>query len=242
MVSAVTDSDGFVSYTVAPLAERPSEELVRNKGWEAGYVQKLRSYVRNRQDAVPDSPLVRDLLKLEPRNIKDYTDEEKRELIARIDRALPRCPERSTPKLKWLKAECLRHLDSLVSADELYKECAESLLKQGPIDANDREKVGILLEAATVARARIQTETQLRRAVSYLEAIRDTECSALRVLGTLTELYSLLGERENYEKALRRVESYRDSQDHIGEAQGTALNDALERAKMNIERRFGQPA
>lgn len=237
MVYAITDQDGFLTYSVAPLAERPAAELARNNGWEAGYVQNLRSYVRLHRDAPPDSPLVRDLLKLQPRSIQDYTREEKQELIARIDRALPRCPEKYIPKLISLKAECHRHLDSLVSADELYRECAEMILRQGPVDPKDIEKARILLEAATVAKARVQTDQQILRAVSYLEAIRDNEIAPLRVLGTLTELYAILDDRANYEKYLSRVTSYRESQPYIRDTHLIALDEALERAKGHFERR-----
>jgi hypothetical protein len=239
MVYALTDQDGFVTYSVAPLAERPAAELARKNGWEAGYVQNLRSYVRLHRDAPPDSPLVRDLLNLEPRNIQDYTREEKEELIARIDRALPRCPDKYISKLKWLKAECHRRLDSLVSADELYRECAEMILKQGPVDTKDVDKVRILLEAATVAKARVQTDQQIRRAISYLEAIQETDRAPLIVLGTLTELYSILGDRTNYEKYLQRVTGYRDSQPYIRETHLFALDEALERAKGHFDRRRG---
>jgi hypothetical protein len=241
MVYAVADQDGFVTYSVAPLAERPAAELARKNGWEAGYVQNLNSYVRLRRDAPPDSPLVRDLLSLTPRSIQDYTVEEKRELITRIDRALPRCPDRYSLKLKWLKAECLRHLDSLVSSDELYRECADVILKHGPVDTRDRDKVLILLEAATVAKARAQTEPQIRRAISYLEAIQYNEFVPLRVLGTLTELYAILGDVANYEIFLRRVTDYRESQPYIRDTLLVALDEALARAKGHLERRRASP-
>jgi hypothetical protein len=241
MVYAVADQDGLVTYSVAPLAERPAAELAMKNGWEAAYVQNLRTYVRLRRDAPPDSPLVRDLLKLTPRSIQDYTLEEKQELIARIDRALPRCPDKYALKLKWLKAECLRHLDSLISSDELYRECAEVILKRGPIEANDSDKILILLEAATVAKARAQTEPQIRRAISYLEAIQDNEIVPLRVLGTLTELYAILGDVPNYEKFLSRVTSYRDSQPYIRDTHLIALDEALARAKSHLDRRRPQP-
>jgi hypothetical protein len=128
----------------------------------------------------------------------------------------------------------------MVSADELYRECAEVILRQGAVDTKDADKVRILLEAATVAKARVQTDQQIRRAISYLEAIQATDVSTLRVLGTLTELYAIVGDCTSYEKYLRRVNSYRDSQPYIRDAHLASLDEALERAKANIERRHGQ--
>jgi hypothetical protein len=78
---------------------------------------------------------------------------------------------------------------------------------------------------------------QIRRAVSYLEAIQETDVAPLRVLGTLTEFYSILGDRRNYDKYLQRVTNYRNSQPYIRDTHITALDEALERAKANIERR-----
>jgi hypothetical protein len=237
MIHSVTDEDGITTYSVAPMAERPAAELARNRGWEGEYVQNLRLYVRLHRDAPPESPLVRDLVNQETRRIQFYTREEKQELVARIDRALPRCPDKYKTKLNWLKAECHRHLDSPVSADDLYRDCADSILAQGPIRNTDVEKIRILMEAATVAKARAQTEPQIRRAISYLHALEHTEFAHLRVLGTLTEYYAILGDRANYEKYLRYVTSYRESSSYISGSHRDALDEALERARSYFERR-----
>ncbi len=215
MIHSVTDEDGITSFSVAPMAERPAAELARNRGWEGEYVQNLRLYVRIHRDAPPESPLIRDLVNQECRRIPYFTRDEKLELVARIDRALPRCPDKYKTKLKWLKAECHRHLDSPVSADDLYKDCADAILAEGPVKNTDVEKIRILMEAATVAKARAQTEPQIRRAISYLRALENTEFAHLRVLGTLTEYYAILGDRPSYEKYLRLVESYRDTCSYI---------------------------
>lgn len=237
MIHSVTDEDGITTFSVAPMAERPAAELARNRGWEGEYVQNLRLYVSLHRDAPPESPLVRDLINQECRRIPYFSREEKQELVARIDRALPRCPDKYKTKLKWLKAECHRHLDLPVSADDLYRDCADSILVEGPIKNTDVEKIRILMEAATVAKARAQTESQIRRAISYLHALEHTEFAHLRVLGTLTEYYAILGDRANYEKYLRLVTSYRDSSSYISTSHFGALEDALERARNYFERR-----
>jgi Putative DNA-binding domain len=237
LVHAVTDDNGTTTYTIARMAEKPTAEMARKRNWEAEYVQNLKSYVRQLKDSPPDSPLIRDLVYLRAGQIQSYSKDEKQELIARISRALPRCPERHSTKLKWLKAECHRHLDEQVSADDLYRECAESLLSQGQVSASDLEKIRLLLEAATVAKARAQTDSQIRRAISYLHAVEHTEFAHLRVLGMLTEYYAILGDRANYEKYLRQVTSYSDSADFIRDTHRDALQGALERARGYIEGR-----
>jgi hypothetical protein len=130
MVQATTDENGVTKYTVAPLAETPTSELSQKERWEGEFVHNLSRYVKLRRDAPPESPLIRDLLRLDPRRIQDYTEEEKRELLARIERAMSRCPDKFKLKLMWLKAECWRHLNSPVSADDLYQECATLVLAQ----------------------------------------------------------------------------------------------------------------
>ncbi|HET9742907.1 MAG TPA: ATP-binding protein [Terriglobales bacterium] len=237
LLYANTDEDGITTYSIAPLSQRPMADLARRNGWEGDYVQNLQYYMRQQRDAPPDSPLARDLLKLEPRRIQYYTSDERRELIVRIDRALPRCRERFALKLKVLKAECERHSGMPISADDLYKECAEAVLAKGPISPHDVEGIRILLEAATVAKVRSQTEPQIRRAISYLEAIQNTDVAPLRVLGTLTEMYAILGDRQSYERYLARVQQYRDSHDDIRDSHLYQLEEALERARSTVERR-----
>jgi len=236
MIYAVTDENGVTTYSVAPLAQRPAAELSNRQRWEGEFVHNLSAFVRLRRDAPPDSPLVRDLLNLEPRRIQDYTGAEKQELLARIERALPRCPEKFQLKLLWLRAECHRHLDSLISADDQYQECANAALSQIGSGFKSSDNIRMLLEAATVAKARAQSEPQLRRAISYLEAIRDDDSYPLRVLGTLTELYALLNDRAGYEKYLSRVQAYRESHPGLRDSHIDSLEDALSRARGHLER------
>jgi hypothetical protein len=237
LVFAGTDDDGLTIYSVAPLAERPGADLARANGWEADYVQNLRSFVRLHQDAPPDSSLLRDLLGMEPRRIQDYTDDEKRELELRIDRAMNQCPDRYKLKLFWLKAECQRHLGSLVTADKHYKEACDLILRDGKISSSDVEKIRILIEAATVAKS-VPTPSQLKRAVSYLQAVEETDVAPLRVLGMMTEIFALMGDKNKYGEYLSRVTKYRDA--HSAELSDSilhALDDALGRAKAHLDRR-----
>ena len=235
LIFANTDLDGITNFSVAPLAERPASELARKEGWEGEYVHNLRSFVRGQDNTPPESPLVRDLLKFEPHRIQLLSKDEKNELITRIERTLTKTTQWYAVKLKWLRAECERHLENLVTADELYRECAESVLddkKATSVSSIDRAK--ILLEAATVAKLRAATEQQFRRGVQYLEAIGDPEFAPKRVLGMLTEFYAILGEKEKYQHYVSLAIKYQA--EHTYE-DFLSMNDALERARVQIEKR-----
>lgn len=151
---------------------------------------------------------MRDLLKIEPRRIQDYTREEITELDRRIQGALPKASQRHAVKLKWLRAECERHLENLVTADDLYRQCADAVMPQAQSLVTESERARILLEAATVAKMRAQSDPQLRRAIQYLEAIRDTEFSPMRVVGMLTEFYAMLGDMPKYQHYSSMAEKY----------------------------------
>jgi hypothetical protein len=206
--------------------------LAHKNGWEGDYVRNLREYLKFQADAPPQSPLVRDLLRIEPKRVQFYTPDELRELSRRLDRAIPRCPKKHLLKLKWLKAECERHLDQLVSADKLYKECADEVLSFEAVKADDTQNVRLLIEAATVARARGQTKAQLERAISYLMPIQSTEIATPRVLGMLTEMYAQLGDQRRYEEFAAKANAYLE--DHIA-ADNSGLSEALERARRAME-------
>lgn len=231
LVSAVTDDDGNTSYTVATLADRPAAELAQKNGWEADYVRNLREYLKLQANVPPESPLVRDLLRIEPRQIQFYTPEELIELGHRLDRAISKSPKKYLLKLKWLKAESERHQNQLVSADRLYKECADEILLVGQPKSGDSQSVRILIEAATVARARVQTKAQLERAISYLLPIQHTDIAAPRVLGMLTEMYGQLGDRTHYEEFAAKGKTYLE--EHAWN-ENTGLEEALERAERAI--------
>jgi len=185
-------------------------------------------------DVPPESPLVRDLLRIEPRRVHFYTPDELRELGRRLDRAIPRCPKKHLLKLKWLKAECERHLDQPVSADKLYKECAEQVLALGLVKADGTQSVRLLIEAATVARARAQTQAQLERAISYLIPIQDTDIATPRVLGMLTEMYAQVGDKRGYHEFAAKANVYLEEHTLTD---NSGLEEALERARRAIELR-----
>lgn len=237
LLQTATDEEGTTSYSITPMAQNPTAELMRISGWENELVLNLRNYTSQGQSGVPRSPLIRDLISMESHKVKFYSRDEKQELIARIDRALLGCPDAFVTKLKWLKAECYRHLDSPISADDLYKECADRVLSEGIVKSTEIDKIRILMEAATVARTRAQTEQQILRAIKYLRAVEHTAFAHLRVLGTLTEFYALLGDKANYERYLRFVNSYKDSSESIPDSQLDALEEALERAAGIIARK-----
>lgn len=234
LVSAVTDDDGNTTYSVAALADRPAAELAQQNEWEGEYVRNLRDYLKLRADAPPESPLVRDLIRIEPKQVRFYAPDELVELNQRLDRAIPRSPVKHVLKLKWLKAECERHLDHLVSADKLYKECAEEVLASGQIKTDDPQNVRLLIEAATVARARGQTTAQLERSISYLLPIQTTDIAAPRVLGMLTEMYAQLGDQARYEEFSAKAQAYLDEHTLM---ENIGLGDALERARRATELR-----
>jgi hypothetical protein len=237
LVYAGTGENGTTTYTVASLAERPASDLARSQGWEGEYVANLRSFLRHQTDNPPESALVRDLLKIEPRQVQDYILEEKRELVERIQRALPKTSARHVIKLKWLRAECERHMDNLVTADDLYRECADAVLPIAQTFVSKSDRARILVEGATLAKLRAQTDPQLRRAVGYLEAIRDTECAPMRVIGMLTEFYAMLGEAAKYGEYRARATKYIEENPH---ERFDNLDDALNRAKGHFARRYAQ--
>lgn len=150
---------------------------------------------------------------------------------------MPKASERHAVKLKWLRAECERHLENLVTADDLYRACADSVVQAQQSLVTDPERARILLEAATVAKMRAQTEPQLRRAIQYLEAIHDTEFSPMRVLGMLTEFYAMLGDAAKYQHYESMAEKYEQENPY---ERFDSLHDALERARAHLERRSGR--
>jgi hypothetical protein len=98
----------------------------------------------------------------------------------------------------------------------------------------ESERARILLEAATVAKMRAQSDPQLRRAIQYLEAIGDTEFSPMRIIGMLTEFYAMLGDMPKYQHYSSTAEKYEQENPY---ERSDSLDDALMRAKAHIERR-----
>jgi hypothetical protein len=230
--SSVSEETGTVTYVVAPMTIRPAGDLARKKGWEGEYTANLKEYIRSVKRAAPESPLIRDLLNIEPRKVQEFTESELEELDSRIDRAIPRCPQHLLLQLKVLKAECQRHLRNPVSADDLYRSCADEILSNAFTNA-DTFRIRVLLEAATVAKIRAQTEPQLARAIRYLKVVEQSDVAAPRVLGMLTEFYALVGDVDAYETYRKKAEVY--LRDHSSEFEG-GLEDALDRARGQINR------
>ena len=228
-----TREDGRTTYTVAQLARRPVAELIRKEGWEGDYVRNLRSYVRQQSSEATESRLALDLLAIEPREIQNYTREEKIELDARINRVIEKVSLRSKIRLQWLKAECQRHLGNLLTADDIYHEIADLVLPANQTAIDQPDRVRLLLEAATIAKARAQTQQQLSRAIGYLIPIESVDSAKARALGMLTEMYAMLGKRSAYEEYVKRVERYRERDLYQDDY---ALDGALLRAKAAIER------
>jgi hypothetical protein len=234
LILAGTDQEGVTTYTVAPLAETPASELSRKLGWESEFVHNLRFFVRKKIDN-PESPLVRDLLKIEPRRIQEYTRDELIELDKRIARGLDKSSPRQAIKLNWIRAECQRHLENLVTADDLYRTCAENVVAADQMFVTQAERSRILLEAATVARLRAQSEPQLRRAIQYLSGIQQSEVAPMRVLGMLTEFHAILGDANEYKLFAAQATKYKEEHQYIN---SDSLDDALARAEAQMQRRL----
>jgi hypothetical protein len=132
-------------------------------------------------------------------------------------------------QLLALAAECERHSNLIITADDHYKEAAELILA-GPRPISQKYSK-ILLEAATVAKFRSQTEPQLRRAIKYLEAITDVEFAPLRILGMLVEFSARVGDENSYRHYRERVQARReDNTGRFSVNQLHALDEALDRA------------
>jgi len=111
---------------------------------------------------------------------------------------------------------------------------ADAVIAENQTFVTQSERVRILLEAATVAKVRAQTDPQLRRAVQYLEAIRDTEYSPMRVIGMLTEFYAMLGDTAKYQQYAAEAAKYKEDNPY---ERFDNLDDALIRAEGHMQRR-----
>lgn len=235
LVSAIVDDErGLLIYLIAPLAEQPARDLARTRGWEARYVFNLKRLVAPPTLRVAEDPLIRDLVEFDPRTLRGMSVAEIAAFERRVDRALGRCPAHLRVLLSALKAECQRHSNNLISADQLYQECADEVIRLGTAGQNERH-ARILLEAATVAKSRSTSEPQVKRAIGYLEAIEKAHFALLRVLGMLAELHSMLGNELEYKKYRSRATNLRNTQPgRFSPSQLAALDDALERAKAQL--------
>lgn len=223
--------NGEPLYTLAPLAVVPVAELAQRSGWEREFVKNLKGWLAQKPTLQQPSGVVRELLSIQLYKIRNFTPDELRELDDRCVRALETCPEESKYYLLALRAECQRHQGNIVSADELFKRSAERILSGGTVGSSEHQKIRSLVEAATVAKMRLETEAQLTRAVEYLVAVQHTSIAAHRVLGMLCELYALLGNRAEYERyRLRATDFLNRTARETNQSQRDALREAIRRA------------
>jgi hypothetical protein len=225
---AVDDRTGSTTYTTVALANEPARELARKNNWEQSFSRGFHEYVAANKGSPVADPLVRYLLQFDPSSVRTLTAEEILDLKLRVDRCLAK-PHSFRVPLLALAAECERHSNHIITADDHYKEAAEIILAgPRPIEHNHSK---ILLEAATVAKFRSQTEPQLRRAITYLEAISDIDFAPLRILGMLVEFHARVGDVDAYKLYLGRVNKLRvDNRWRFSGNQLEASDEALGRA------------
>jgi hypothetical protein len=232
MLIAATDENGLTTFSVAPMAQRLAGDIAREKGWEKDYIQRLRKYSSNRDTFAQESPLVRDLLAIRAQSIRSLGDEDREEILRRIGRALPTATNSEKIRLLCRKAECQRHLRQPVTADDTYSECA-ALLAANPTLLSSEERWHILLEAATVARARATNRSHIGKAIGHLEAAERIESDNSRATGMLAELYGLLGNLEKVQMYSTKAKSILEHEDEDS-ASAVNLSAALSRARENL--------
>jgi hypothetical protein len=233
MLNVVTNETGVTTYSVAPMARRLAAELARNNGWEVDYVQRLKQFARWGRPST-ESPLIRDILALRPANIRLLNTQEKEEVVKRIGRALSSANPSDRIRLIWLKAECARHLQQLVTADDTYTEAAEAVLTN-PQSLPDEERWHLLLEAATVARARAVNRYQIDKAIRFLKAAESTEAENTRLIGMLAELYGSIGDRKAFTEYAEKAKQLLEEEDPEGTF-AYNLSAAVERGRESLSR------
>ncbi len=230
LLAVAVRDDGTATYTTSALSEAPAAELSRRKGWEREFATAIRGLTRNVPAGEALSPVVLDLLGLSLWQIKGFTPRERQDLIDRVQRTLPKCPEGLRPKLLALRAECERHQGNAVTADDLYRSAAEGCLTSTD-PRLERDKAAILVEAATMALSRGHTPAQAERAIKYLEPIQEGNWSTARVLGMLAEAASIAGDVAKTNKYRERAENYlKMHQKEMAAGQVAQMRAALARA------------
>ncbi len=230
ITSVVIDETGEIRFKVVPLAINPAKEIARKNAWEKGFVQSFHRFIEKKDISIADDPLLADLLQYDPRNIAAMLPNDIDELKSRINRVNKR-PHAYKIEMSTLLGECERQKQNPTTADEHYRTAADLILQNSKLYKEKRYQ-SILIEAATVAKRASHTDAQLRRAVHYLEVINDSSFFALRILGTLVELYAMLGIWDKYQHYLTRANSARSSRiGHTSQQQIWGLDEALLRAK-----------
>jgi len=158
-----------------------------------------------------DDPLLADLVRRSPREVRQMTPEEREALKVRIDRVKVKkmSPEAALALLQ-LEAEYYRHSGNMLTACDLYSQAADRLLSfKLRLDRTRHQE--ILIEAATVLKQSGAVAANLKRAVKYLETISSITTQDLRVFAMLAEMHALLGNDERYhlfcEKARNKLDT-----------------------------------
>jgi hypothetical protein len=237
LVRSVTEEmKGKCLYSVVPLAVNAARELARQQRWEAGFAKACATYTRENPEQSSDDPLLIDLTRRNPREIKNMTDGERQELRRRIDRVKSKTMSiESKVVITQLEAECYRHSESILTARDLYSQAANILLGSGlPLDRNRYQDV--LIEAATVLKKSGAVAANLKKAVTYLEPISAIAVQDLKVFAMLAEMYALLGNRERYELFHQKGRSKLESEgDLVSYWVRDAADNALTRAEAIME-------
>jgi hypothetical protein len=237
LLAVAIRDDGTATYTPSALSEAPAAELSRRKGWERDFATNIRGLTRNVPVGEVLSPVLLDLLALSLWQVKGFTPRERQDLVDRIQRTLPKCPEGLRPKLLALRAESERHQGNSVTADDLYRSAAEGCLSSTD-PRLERDKAPILVEAATMALSRGHTPAQAERAIRYLEPIQDGNWSTARVLGMLTEAASISGDLEKSKTFRGRAENYlKTHEKEMAPGQAAQMRAALSRAAERVDGR-----
>lgn len=234
MLVAATDENGVTTYSVSPMAQRLAADIARQKDWERDFVQRLRRYTSRKDGYSAETSLVRDLIAIRPPSIRSLDDSDREEIVKRVDRALASASATDRVRLLWRKAECERHLHHDITADDIYSECADSVLAK-PELLPEEEKWHLLLEAATVARARSANRFQVGKSIRYLEAAERLQSDNTRVIGMLAELHGLLGDGAKVSAYIAKAETAL-TDEFPDSIYAVNLNAALTRARENLLR------
>lgn len=231
VISLTEEVDGKCLYSVVPLAVSAAREMARRSHWESGFAKACLAYTKENPEQSSDDPLLSDLTRRNPRDVKHMNVEAREELKRRIERVKSKKMSiEAEVAILQLEAECYRHSENILTARDIYSQAAEKLIGSGvPLDKGRHQD--ILLEAATVLKQSGPVATNLKRAVRYLEAIVSFATQDLRVFAMLAEMYAMLGNQERYAifyaKGRKKLEAEGDLLSYwVREAADNALNRA----------------
>jgi hypothetical protein len=228
--TVVDDLEGKSSYTVVLLAVSAARELARKYRWEAGFARACTKYFTINPRPSSDDPLIDDLARRNPRDVRGMGTEVRQELLRRIQRSKGKMmPLEIKLYIGQLEAECHRHSEEILTARDVYIQASEELLKSS-LGLNNIRMQEMLVEAATVVKQSGISSANLRCAAKYLEAVAPFSEQTLRVFSTLAEIYALLGQEDKYR-------NNRDKARTILDEEGAQLSYAVrEKAEAALER------